>query len=63
MIEPRRISKELSQLEQYINNNALISTDNEDAKTPLLYPIFSNFFGYKMKIESANIGADVYNEG
>jgi hypothetical protein len=50
--------KELSQLEQYIN-----STDNEDAKRPLLYPIFSKVFGNKMKIESAANGADVYIEG
>lgn len=50
--------KELSQLEQYINSN-----DNEDAKRPLLYPIFSKVFGNKMKIESAANGADVYIEG
>lgn len=48
--------KELSQLEQYINNN-----DNEDAKRPLLYPIFSKVFGSKMKIAWTVIGENKYS--
>ena len=36
----------------------LRSVDNEDARRPLLYPIFKKLFSDKMKIESAACGAD-----
>ncbi|MDX2049027.1 MAG: hypothetical protein SFU87_19730 [Chitinophagaceae bacterium] len=51
-------SEELDQLKQYIS-----SDDNEDAKRPLLYPLFKRLFKEKFKIESNAFGADVYCEG
>ena len=50
--------EELEQLKQYIT-----SDDNEDAKRPLLYPLFKKLFKDKFKIESNAFGADVYCEG
>jgi len=50
--------EELKKLEDYLKSNA-----NEDAKRPLLYPLFSKLFKEKFKIESAAAGADVYIEG
>lgn len=41
----------------------LHSIDNEDARRPLLYPLFKKLFSDKMKIESAAFGADVYIDG
>ena len=41
----------------------LRSTENEDARRPLLYPLFKKLFGEKMKTESAARGADVYING
>lgn len=53
-----KISDELESFRKYLR-----SADNEDARRPLLYPIFKKLFGDKMKIESAACGADVYIEG
>ena len=49
---------ELQQLRDY-----LLSNKNEDAKRPLLYPLFQKLFRDKFKIESDANGADVYVEG
>lgn len=49
---------ELKQLKQY-----LLSDSNEDAKRPLLYPIFKKLFKEKFRIESDAFGADGYVEG
>lgn len=49
---------ELQQLRDY-----LLSSDNEDAKRPLLYPLFQKLFREKFKVESNVSGADVYVEG
>jgi hypothetical protein len=49
---------ELKQLKQY-----LLSDSNEDAKRPLLYPIFKKLFKEKFRIESDAYGADGYVEG
>lgn len=49
---------ELGKLREYLR-----SEDNEDAKRPLLYPLFQKLFKDKFKIESNAQGADVYVEG
>src|SRR5450759_5957209 len=49
---------ELQQLRDYLK-----SDKNEDAKRPLLYPLFLKLFREKFKIESDAHGADVYIEG
>jgi len=49
---------ELKKLKEYLKSDS-----NEDAKRPLLYPIFKKLFGDKVKIESDACGADVYVEG
>ena len=49
---------ELQQLRDY-----LLGSNNEDAKRPLLYPLFQKLFREKFKIESDAHGADVYVEG
>ncbi len=49
---------ELKQLKEYIK-----SESTENAKRPLLYPLFGKLFGEKFKIESDAKGADVYVEG
>ena len=41
----------------------LQSESNEDARRPLLYPVFRSLFKEKFKIESDAKGADVYIEG
>jgi len=50
--------EELGQLKQYLRSGA-----NEDAKRPLLYPLFQKLFKGKFKIESGASGADAYVEG
>ncbi len=54
----QKISDELEFFKKYLR-----SIDNEDARRPLLYPLFKKLFGDKMKIESAAKGADVYIDG
>src|ERR1700730_15283253 len=49
---------ELQKLREYLQ-----SDHNEDAKRPLLYPLFQKLFRDKFKIESNANGADVYVEG
>lgn len=51
-------SDELEQLKSYLK-----SSSNEDAKRPLLYPLFKKLFAEKFKIESDAKGADGYVEG
>ena len=53
-----KITDELEFFKKYLR-----STDNEDARRPLLYPLFKKLFADKMKIESAACGADVYING
>ena len=57
MAQPK-ITDELEFFKKYLR-----STDNEDARRPLLYPLFKKLFSDKMKIESAACGADVYIDG
>ena len=54
-------AKNTDELEEF--RKSLRSTDNEDARRPLLYPLFKKLYGDKMKIESAANGADIYIEG
>jgi hypothetical protein len=54
----QKFSYELESLRAYLR-----STDNEDARRPLLYPLFKKLYGDKMRIESAACGADVYMDG
>ncbi|MBC7553906.1 MAG: hypothetical protein H7257_08000, partial [Taibaiella sp.] len=49
---------ELEDLAKYLK-----STDNEDAKRQLLFPLFKKLFKEKFVTESAAAGADVYIEG
>ncbi len=49
---------ELEKLKSYLKSEL-----NEDAKRPLLYPLFQKLFKDKFRIESAANGADVYIEG
>src|SRR5437773_1784429 len=58
--KPRQIvyADELQQLRDYLQ-----SDDNEDAKRPLLYPLFQKLFREKFKVESNVSGADIYVEG
>ncbi len=51
-------SDELLKIREY-----LLSSDNEDAKRPLLYPLFQKLFREKFKVESNVSGADIYVEG
>ncbi len=44
----QKFSDELESLKQYLR-----SSENEDAKRQLLYPLFKKLYGDKMKIESA----------
>ena len=53
-----KIADELESFKKYLR-----STYNEDARRPLLYPLFKKLFADKMKIESAACGADVYIDG
>lgn len=50
--------EQLKQFKDYI-----FSESNEDAKRPLLYPLFNKLNKEKFKIESDACGADVYIEG
>jgi hypothetical protein len=52
------VGDELEKLKQYLRQE-----NNEDAKRPLLYPLFHKLFKDKFKIESDACGADVYIEG
>ncbi len=58
--KPRTIvyADELQSLREYLQ-----SDDNEDAKRPLLYPLFKKLFSGKFQIESNAQGADIYVEG
>jgi len=49
---------ELKQFKEYIKSDR-----NEDAKRPLLYPLFKKLYKEKFKIESDAKNADVYVEG
>src|SRR5436190_9614188 len=49
---------ELEKFKEYLKKE-----NNEDAKRPLLYPLFQKLFKEKFKIESDACGADVYAEG
>lgn len=51
-------SDELESFKEYLR-----SPDNEDAKRPLIYPLFKKLFPDKFKIESNAKNADVYVEG
>src|SRR5436190_5945515 len=51
-------SEELEKFKEYLRKK-----NNEDAKRPLLYPLFQKLFKEKFKIESDTNGADVYVEG
>jgi len=53
-----KIADELELFRKYLR-----SVENEDARRPLLYPLFKKLYGDRMKIESAACGADVYIEG
>lgn len=50
--------EELESFKEYLR-----SPDNEDAKRPLIYPLFKKLFPDKFKIESNAKNADVYVEG
>ena len=50
--------KELRQLVDYLK-----SEESEDAKRPLIFPLFQKLFKDKFKSESSACGADVYIEG
>ncbi len=52
------ISDELNAFKEYLKSDS-----NEDAKRPLLYPLFRKLFKDKFKIESDAHGADVYVAG
>ena len=54
----QNVSAELEKFRQYLRKD-----NNEDAKRPLLYPLFQKLFKDKFKIESDAHGADVYVEG
>ncbi len=51
-------TEELKQLKEYIKSDS-----NEDAKRPLLYPLFKKLYKDKFKIESDVHNADIYVEG
>ena len=53
----QQFSDELELLKKYIQ-----SSDNEDAKRPLLFPLFRKLFKDKFLTESATYGADGYVE-
>jgi hypothetical protein len=58
--QPKQIdvSEELQSFREYLQSDR-----NEDAKRPLLYPLFKRLFGEKFKIESDVDKADIYIEG
>lgn len=49
---------ELNNIREYLTSDA-----TEDAKRPLIYPLFKKLFGEKFKIESDACGADTYIKG
>ncbi|MFN8258083.1 MAG: hypothetical protein U0W24_20505 [Bacteroidales bacterium] len=51
-------TEEKNKLKQYLKSDS-----NEDAKRPLIYPLFHKLYKDKFKIESDAHGADVYIEG
>ena len=51
-------TEELKKLKSY-----LLSESSENAKRPLLYPLFQKLFKDKFIIESDACGADIYIEG
>ncbi len=53
-----KVDEQLESFREYLRSN-----NNEDARRPLLYPLFKKLFAEKFKIESAANGADVYIEG
>lgn len=58
MAKQKSYSDELESFKEYLR-----SPDNEDAKRPLIYPLFKKLFPDKFKIESNAKNADVYVEG
>lgn len=54
----KSFSDELELFRKYLR-----SESNEDAKTPLLHPLFQKLFWEKFRIESDVHGADVYVAG
>jgi len=54
----KNIAEELEKFKEYLHKE-----NNEDAKRPLLYPLFQKLYGDKFKIESDAHKADVYIEG
>jgi hypothetical protein len=52
------LSAELEDFKSYLKSGS-----NEDARRPLLYPLFKKLYKDKFKIESDACGADVYVEG
>ena len=54
----KSVSDELELFREYLRSDS-----NEDAKTPLLHPLFRKLFGEKFRIESDVHGADVYVAG
>ena len=54
----KKVSDELELFREYLRSDS-----NEDAKTPLLHPLFRKLFGDKFRIESDVHGADVYVAG
>lgn len=49
---------ELEELKKYLK-----STDNEDAKRQLLFPLFRKLFKDDFRAESSAFGADIYIPG
>jgi hypothetical protein len=58
MVKKITYTEELKKLKEYIK-----SESNEDAKRPLLYPLFKKLFNNKFKCESDACGSDIYIEG
>ncbi|MDI9358641.1 MAG: hypothetical protein QM528_06815 [Phycisphaerales bacterium] len=58
MVKKNDVSEELNKFKEYLKQD-----NNEDAKRPLLYPLFQKLFAHKFKIESDAAGADGYVEG
>jgi len=54
----KKLEKELNGIKEYLQ-----SDQNEDAKRPLIYPLFKKIFGKSFKIESAAENADTYIDG
>jgi hypothetical protein len=58
MVKKITYHEELKQIKQYMKSDS-----SEDAKRPLLYPLFVKLFKDKFKTESDAKGADGYVEG